>query len=100
ALGGVPLKNAQITAGGPGRHTVRPMLDAMAKRGVRFINISPFRSDLEVPGCEWIPIRPNTDTALLLALAHTLHQENLHDREFLDRYCVGFAEFIPYVTGA
>ena len=26
ALGGVPLKNAQITAGGPGRHTVRPML--------------------------------------------------------------------------
>ena len=100
ALGGVPGKNAQVTAGGPGRHTVRPMLEAMAKQGVRFINISPFRSDLEVPGCEWIPIRPNTDTALLLALAHTLHGEDLHDREFLDRYCVGFAQFARYLTGA
>ncbi|MFO1323447.1 MAG: molybdopterin-dependent oxidoreductase [Burkholderiales bacterium] len=100
ALGGVPLKNAQITAGGPGRHTVRPMLEAMARRGVRFINVSPYRSDLEVPGCEWIPIRPNTDAALLLALAHTLLTENRHDTGFLDRYCVGFATFARYLTGA
>ena len=33
-----------------------------------------------------MPIIPGTDTALMLALAHTLVAEGLHDRAFLDRY--------------
>ncbi len=37
----------------------------------------------------WIPIRPNTDTAMLLALTHTLIAEGLHDETFLARYCDG-----------
>src|SRR3546814_14859783 len=51
-------------------------------------------------GAEWIPVRPGSDAALMLALAHTMIVEGLHDRAFLDRYTVGFDRFRAYVTGA
>src|SRR3546814_14232043 len=50
-------------------------------------------------GAEWIPVRPGSDAALMLALAHTMIVEGLHDRAFLDRYTVGFNRFRAYVTG-
>ena len=100
ALGGMPLRNAQVSAGGPGRHTVREMIGAMAARGTLFINVSPTRADLDIAGgCEWIAIRPNTDAALLLGLAHTLQAEDRHDTRFLSRYCTGFDEFRRYLRG-
>ena len=39
---------------------------------------------------EWIPIRPGTDTAMMSAMAWVILTENLHDREFIERCCVGF----------
>src|SRR5206468_893190 len=34
-----------------------------------------------------------------LALVHTLVTEGKHDQAFLDRYCVGWAEFARYLLG-
>jgi biotin/methionine sulfoxide reductase len=48
---------------------------------------------------KWISIRPNTDTAMLLALVHTLVSNRLHDEAFLASYCVGFERVRPYVMG-
>ena len=100
AFGGVPAKNAQISAGGAIEHRVPGALRRMAAAGCRFVNISPTRDDLETGAeFEWIPIRPNTDTALMLALAHVLLAEGLHDEAFLARCCAGFERFRPYLTG-
>lgn len=100
SLGGVPLKNAQVTAGGPGEHGVKRGLSGMRDAGVRFINISPTGDDLETGAdVEWIAIRPNTDCALLLGLAHVLYSEKLFDRAFLERYTVGFDVFTEYLSG-
>jgi len=99
-FGGANLKNLQVTKGGGGAHTMRGSLADLARAGVEVVNVSPIRDDgpdLVTP--EWIPIRPNTDTALLLALAHTLIAEGLHDVEFLARYCSGFERVRPYVMG-
>lgn len=97
---GVSPKNLQVVMGGPGAHTAPDQLAACARAGVRFINISPLRGDLPANlAAEWIPIRPCTDTALILALCHTLLEEDLHDRDFLERYCVGFDIFRDYLTG-
>ncbi len=35
---------------------------------------------------EWVPIKPGTDGALLLALCHEIVQRGLYDREFLAQY--------------
>jgi len=99
-FGGVPAKNAQIAPGGAGRHRVRDGLHSMRKAGVRFVNVGPVDDNLDTGGpVDWIPLRPNTDTALMLALAWVLREEGLHDRAFLDRYCVGFEVFERYLTG-
>lgn len=91
AFGGLPLKNTQVAAGGVARHGVRDALKSCRDAGVRFVNISPMRGDMPPElGAEWLPVRPNTDTALMLALCHTLLAEGLHDRAFLASHCVGF----------
>ncbi len=100
-FGGVNPKNLQVVMGGPGAHTAPDQLRACRRAGVKFINISPIRADLpDYVEAEWIPLRPATDTALILALCHTLVVDGLHDQPFLDRYCVGFARFRAYLEGA
>lgn len=99
-FGGVPLKNTQVSSSGSGRHHVREGLKAMAQKGVRFVNISPVGDNLETGGdVEWIRIRPNTDTAMMLALAHEVQRDSRFDRSFLDRNCVGYDIFHAYLTG-
>lgn len=100
-FGGVPLKNTQVSSSGAGDHRVRAGLQDMARRGVRFVNISPVRDNLETGGpVEWIPIRPNTDTAVMLGLAHAVAHDPRFDRSFVDRYTVGYERFQAYLFGA
>lgn len=100
AFGGVPLRNTQVTPGGIGEHTTRQWLAQIRAAGVKFVNLSPIRDDaVEFLGAEWIAPRPNTDTATMLALAHTLVVEGRHDEQFLARYCVGFERFRDYLMG-
>ena len=99
-FGGIPLKNGQISQGGTGRHYQRENLIAAAATNTEFVNISPIRADLlDRIGGKWMALRPNTDTALLLSIAHTLHTEGLSDPTFLNRYTEGFDEFLPYLLG-
>ncbi|MBK0400505.1 molybdopterin-dependent oxidoreductase [Limibaculum sp. M0105] len=99
-LGGLARKNAQVTSGGVGQHTMREWLLKAHARGCQFVNISPIRSDA-ISGleAEWIAPRPGSDTALLLALCHTLLAEGLEDRAFLDRCTVGMDRFEAYLRG-
>ena len=100
AFGGIPLKNGQISPGGVGRHCQSESLKAALQAGIQFVNVSPIRSDLsEIAGAEWLPIRPSTDTALLIGIAHTLMEENLQDTKFLSKYTHGSKEFFAYLSG-
>ena len=76
AFGGVPLRNGQINAGGVARHCQRDGMLEAVRRGIRFVNVSPLRSDLMAgAGADWLPIRPGTDVAAMLGIAHTLFTE-------------------------
>ena len=100
AFGGMALKNAMVAGGGISEHVERPAMQAARARGCDFVLIGPLRSDLpEEAGAEWIANTPGTDTALMLALVHTLVAEGLHDRGFLDRYTTGWAVFEKYLMG-
>src|SRR5262249_15649697 len=99
-FGGVPRKNGQINAGGAAVHRIRSGLFGLREAGVRFVNVTPTADDLDTGGdVEWLAIRPNTDTAMILALCHTLLVPGLHDQAFLDRYTDGFGMFRRYLSG-
>ena len=99
-FGGVPLKNGQISQGGTGCHIQRRALLDAGKAGIDFVNISPLKSDvLDDVGSDWLALRPNTDVALMLGLAHTIESEGLTDQAFLQRYTEGFEAFLPYLMG-
>lgn len=99
-FGGMPIKNAQVTSGGVGRHSCYHGLKACAANDCKMVYLSPIEIDLppDLPA-EWIAPRPGSDAALMLALAHTLVSEGLHDTAFLDRYTVGFEPFHAYLRG-
>ena len=100
AFGGVPLKNGQINQGGVGSHNQRDYLKNASSNGVKFINVSPLKSDLEtVNEVEWIAIKPNTDVALMLALCYEIYKSGATDRKFIDKYTVGFKKFTKYLNG-
>ena len=99
-FGGIPLRNAQVAGGGIAKHRLKDQLLACAKQGVEFINISPLRTDAaDELNAEWMAPRPNSDTALMMGLAHTLLVEGLHDAAFLEKYCVGFDKVASYLLG-
>jgi anaerobic dimethyl sulfoxide reductase subunit A len=66
---------------------------AREKSNARMIIIDPRYTDTGAGReDEWIPIRPGTDAALISALAWVMINENLVDKPFLDKYCVGYDE--------
>jgi biotin/methionine sulfoxide reductase len=100
AFGGMALKNNDVGGGGSGEHIACARLRAAHRQGTEFHLIGPIRDDLPAEiGAVWHSIRPGTDVALMLGIAHTLVSEELHDRGFLGRYCVGYQTFEAYLLG-
>ena len=70
-------------------HHSNPMKIALAKfkrNGGKFIAVNPVRTGYAAIADEWVPIKPGTDGALLLAIIHEIIAMGLYDREFLSRY--------------
>ncbi|MEM7563716.1 MAG: molybdopterin guanine dinucleotide-containing S/N-oxide reductase [Pseudomonadota bacterium] len=100
AFGGMPWSNGQINSGGLGRHVQREHMLEAAAGGIEFVNIGPIRADVDDSlNADWIANRPGTDTAMLIAIAKTLVDEQLTDSGFLQRYTVGINQFQNYLHG-
>ncbi|MBN9037645.1 MAG: molybdopterin-dependent oxidoreductase [Rhizobiales bacterium] len=98
-FGGTPWKNAQVSPGGISSHGLRGALARCAAAGVEFVLVGPIRDDaMDEARARWLPVRPATDVALMLGIAHTLVEEGLHDRAFLDSHCTGFPRFLAYLV--
>jgi anaerobic dimethyl sulfoxide reductase subunit A len=68
--------------------------------GIRIVSVDPRYTESNATFSEqWIPIVPGTDAAMLIAMAHVILKENLHDQAFLDTYTVGLNRFKHYVLG-
>jgi sulfite dehydrogenase (quinone) subunit SoeA len=93
-FGGPDLDHAKlfVMIGTAEDHHSNPLKIAISKfkrGGGRFISINPIRTGYSAIADEWIPIRPGTDGALLLALIHELIARGLYDRDFVTRYTNG-----------
>jgi biotin/methionine sulfoxide reductase len=99
-FGALSPRTAQVEAGGISQHTLSDHLATLVKRGIRIIHVSPARDDMpEWVGAEWWPIRPNTDTALMLALAQEVIRAGRHDHDFLATHTSGSELFLEYLAG-
>jgi biotin/methionine sulfoxide reductase len=99
-FGGVPLKNTQINHGGLPEHDDQGWQKRISDSKIDVVYVGPLKDDVAaLVGADWLAARPNTDTALMLGLAHTIHAEGLHDAAFLASHCAGFEKFVPYLTG-
>ncbi|WP_316858903.1 trimethylamine-N-oxide reductase TorA [uncultured Cohaesibacter sp.] len=83
-----------------GDHGGFPYFEQLKKAGKKIIVIDPIKTEtVDYFGAEWIPIKPQTDVAMMLGVAHTIYSEGLHDEDFLSEYTSGFDKFLPYLLG-
>ncbi|CAN5348307.1 molybdopterin oxidoreductase family protein [soil metagenome] len=90
-FGGPDLERAKlfVMIGTAEDHHSNPMKIAIGKfkrDGGRFISINPVRTGYSAIADEWIPIKPGTDGALLMALLHELVRTDQIDHAFLKRF--------------
>ena len=75
---------------------VQDFCEAMA-RGSQLIVVDPRFSIAAGKADTWLPIRPATDIALLLAWINVIIAEGWYDKEYLDKYATGFPELTAAV---
>jgi sulfite dehydrogenase (quinone) subunit SoeA len=90
-FGGPDLEQARlfVMLGTAEDHHSNPLKIAISKfkrAGGRFVSVNPVRTGYSAIADEWVPIRPGTDGALLLALCRELVERDLYDREFVEQY--------------
>jgi molybdopterin guanine dinucleotide-containing S/N-oxide reductase-like protein len=68
--------------------------------GIKSIYICPdLNYGAAVHADKWIPIKPNTDSALMLAVAYLWITEKTYDQAYVSTHTYGFEKFAEYVTG-
>ncbi|MDI6750916.1 MAG: molybdopterin oxidoreductase family protein [Rhodocyclaceae bacterium] len=90
-FGGPDLDRAKlfVMIGTAEDHHSNPLKIAISqfkRNGGRFVSINPVRTGYSAIADEWVPIRPGTDGAFLLAVIHEIIEKGLYDRDFIVRY--------------
>jgi molybdopterin guanine dinucleotide-containing S/N-oxide reductase-like protein len=72
----------------------------MKDAGIKFVHISP---DLNYANAahpdKWIPVLPNTDAALHLAISYVWFTEDTYDKDYVESHTVGMDKYKAYVMG-
>ncbi|MEE8419052.1 MAG: molybdopterin-dependent oxidoreductase [Dehalococcoidales bacterium] len=70
------------------------------EKGIKIVAVDPRYTDSAATFAhQWIPIRPGTDAAMLIAMAYVIVSENLQDDVFIDKFTVGFDKYRDYLLG-
>jgi len=100
------LKNARFImivgrnpAGGLDLGQVKDIVKAR-EAGAKLVVVDPRHNETAILADDWLPVRPGTDLALLLAMINVIVEEKLYDADFIEQHTVGFdyleSEIINY----
>jgi len=90
-FGGPDLERSKLfvmigTAEDHHSNPLKKQISEFKRAGGRFIAVNPIRSGYAAIADEWVPIKPGTDGALLLAIIREILRLGLYDRDFVARY--------------
>ncbi len=93
-FGGPDLDHARlfVMIGTAEDHHSNPLkieLSKFKRNGGKLIAINPVRSGYAAVADEWVPIKPGTDGALILAINREIIEQGLYDRDFVVNYTNG-----------
>src|SRR5438128_2030233 len=70
-----------------------PFIREAQARGATFVVIDPYKTRTANAADWFVQIKPGTDAALALGMAHVIFAEGLHDEPFLEAYSLGWRAF-------
>jgi len=76
---------------------IQEMSDAIDK-GASIITVDPRFSTAAGKSKYWLPIKPSTDMALLLAWMHEIIYNDYYDKKYVEKYCSGFDKLKVHVN--
>ena len=90
-FGGPDLNHAKlfVMIGTAEDHHSNPLkieLSKFKRNGGKLIAINPIRSGYAAVADEWVPIKPGTDGALIMAINREIIEQGLYDRDFIVQY--------------
>ena len=80
------------------RNTVMQDFTGLHARGGTIIVVDPRFSSAATKADHWLPIKPGTDTALLLAWINVLITEKLYDAAYVKQWTTGFDQLAAHVA--
>jgi thiosulfate reductase / polysulfide reductase chain A len=96
-----------LAFGGDMLESCRPLSRFLRKWGrlrrerpnrAKVVVISPRYSVTAAKSDEWIPIRPGTEAALAMGIAHVIITDGLYDKDFVSRWTSGFDQYRDLVV--
>lgn len=75
---------------------IQEMSDAIDK-GASIITVDPRFSTAASKSQFWLPIKPSTDIALLLAWMNEIIYKEYYDKKYVEKYCSGFEQLKNHV---
>ncbi len=90
----------EVTPLGINGHMASRLCYWFSEVGVKSIYVCPdLNYGAAVHADKWIPVLPNTDAALQLAIAYIWMTEGTYDKEYIATHSYGFEKFEDYVLG-
>lgn len=74
------------------------LLRARARTGAKLVVVDPRRTPTGAAADLWVAPKPHTDLALVLAMVQHIVANGLHDRAFVQRWVLGFAELRDHLV--
>ncbi|MDD3312088.1 molybdopterin-dependent oxidoreductase [Pseudodesulfovibrio sp.] len=73
------------------------LMTAMRENGCKLVVLDPRYTKTAALADEWHPVRPGTDMAFMLALAHVIITEKLYDPEWIEQKTYGIEQLAEHV---
>ena len=73
------------------------LIEKARAEGARIVVVDPFKSRTSEKSDWHIQPKPGTDTALALGLMHVILNEQLEDRDYIEKYTLGIEELTEHV---